>query len=83
MRLPEKDSSTFRGVVTGLQSFIGTAVTLLIGLWVSVEAVPGCPEAVLKFAQDNVVIIAGSLGVSSGTVSFLWNIIFRKDVRNY
>lgn len=83
MRLPKKDSATFRGVITSAQGFIGSLAALGFGLWLTLKGVPGCSEAFAKFVQDNLITIAGGFGVSTGAVSFLWNVIFRKDVKNY
>lgn len=82
MNLPKQDSAVGRGIKTSAQGFIGAVLAILIGLITVIHNVPGCGEAVAKFAQDNIVLIAGGFGVSSGTVSVIWN-LFRKDVPNY
>ncbi len=82
LRLPKQDSATGRSIKTGIQAIIGTAITLIVGLTVAINGVPGCPEAILKFAQDNFIQIAGMIGISSGFASFVWN-YFRKGVKNY
>lgn len=83
MRLPTKDSATYRGAITSAQGFLGAFWALAVSLWAAISVVPGCPEAVLGFVKDNLIYIAAGFGVSSGTVSLLWNIFFRKDVKNY
>ena len=83
MRLPSKDSAAWRGVITSLQGFVGSIPVLVVGLWAATKTVPGCNEVVVKFIYDNIVLIAGSFGVSSGVVSTAWNVFFRKDVKNY
>lgn len=83
MRLPSKDSSTFRGLITTAQGFVASFSALALSLWAAIGAVPGCPEAIIKFVYDNLLIIAGGFGISTGVVSFAWNVLFRKDVKNY
>ena len=82
LKLPKQDSATGRGIKTGVQSIIGTAITLIAGLLLVINGVPGCPEAIIKFAMDNFLIIAGAIGLSSGATGFIWN-VFRKGVKNY
>lgn len=82
VKLPSQDSATGRGLKTTLQGFIGAAVALFVGLLAVTRTVPGCNEAIMKFFYDNLLLLAGGAGVSSGVVSFVWN-LFRKDVKNY
>jgi len=82
MNLPSQDSATGRGLKTTVQGFIGATVALLVGLFTVTKTVPGCNEVILKFFYDNLLVIAGGAGVSSGVVAFLWNLL-RKDVKNY
>lgn len=82
-RLPKKDSSTWRGIMTGAQTFIGAIPVLFVGLWMATKTVPGCNEAVVTFIYNNIVQLAAGFGVSGGAVSFAWNVLFRKEVKNY
>lgn len=82
LKLPKQDSATGRGIKTGIQSIIGTSITLAAGLFLVIKGVPGCPEAIVKYAMDNFVIIAGAIGFSSGAAGFIWNVL-RKGVKNY
>lgn len=83
MRFPEKDSSTFRGVITGAQTAVGVVILFITGLFGVIGGVPGCGEAIVGFIKENVLQVAAFFGVSSGLVSFAWNALFRKDVQNY
>lgn len=83
MQLPKKDSATGRGIRTTAQGFISAAVLLGGALVAAINGVPGCGEAIVKVVQDNFLLIASTFGVSTGLVSFLWNVFLRKDVRNY
>lgn len=76
--LPSQDSATGRGLKTALQSVIG----LVVGLAVTVWAVPGVPDAIIHYVQKNLWEIALMVGVPSGITSFVWN-YFRKGVKNY
>lgn len=83
IKLPTQDSSTGRGLKTTIQAGAGTLiVTAIINLLVSVWNVPGVPDVVLSWLQENIFKIAGSIGVSSGIVAFLWNLP-RRDIPNY
>ena len=70
MKLPQKDSATFRALVTLLQTIIGLAVVVL--------AMPEFTEVVRKFYPDALPVIA----IITAVVTFVWNVI-RKDVPNY
>ncbi len=82
--LPKKDSATYRGLITSLQGFIGAFITVMIGLWAAINSVPGCADVIADFIYNNVLLLAGSFGVSSGAVSFFYNWLFRhRDVKTY
>lgn len=83
INLPKKDSSVWRGAVTSVQGFVAAVVLLGSGLVATINGVPGCSEAVTKFIYDNWLIIAGTFGASTGVASFIFNFLFRKDVKNY
>ena len=70
MKLPQKDSATFRALVTLLQTVIGLSVVVL--------AMPEFKEIVTKYYPDTLPAIA----VFTTIVTFVWNVI-RKDVPNY
>lgn len=83
MKLPKQDSATGRGLKTGAQAGIATLVLTAIGsLAISVWNVPGVPDVVIKWAQDNAFQLAGGIGLSSGLVGYIWNLL-RSDVKNY
>lgn len=77
-RLPSNDSATGRGLKTAFQAMVGFVIGLATVIW----AVPGVPEAVMSYMQDNLSSVLLMVGASSGVVSFIWN-LFRKDVPNY
>lgn len=72
-----KNTPQGKGVRTGIQAFLGTAVTLIIGLFVVVWNVPGVPEAVLNYVSSNVLplVLGGSAasGVLSGIFAYFQN----------
>lgn len=70
MKLPSKDSATFRALVTGLQTAIGLLVVVL--------AMPEFKEIVTRYYPDALPAIA----VVTTVVTFVWNLV-RKDVKNY
>ncbi len=82
-RLPTTDSATGRGLKTAAQTGIGTVLaTAIFGLIVAIWQVPGVPEIVIRWLEDNVLLLATTFGASSGIVAFIWN-LFRKNVPNY
>lgn len=81
-RLPTQDSATGRGIKTSIQGFIAASVLLLGALYTAIKAVPGCSEAIIQVVSDNWALIAGTFGLSTGAVSFIWNVL-RKNVKNY
>lgn len=83
MKLPNQDSATGRGLKTAAQSGIATlALTAIVSLLVSIWNVPGVPDVVIKWAQNNALQLAGGIGVSSGVAGFIWN-LFRPGIKNY
>lgn len=83
MNLPSQDSATGRGLKTTAQAGIGTLLlTGLAKLAVDVWNVPGVPEIVVKYLQDNLILIASAVGISSGLTAFVWN-LFRPRVETY
>lgn len=70
MRLPAKDSATWRSIITGLQTFCGFLVALL--------ALPEFSELVQQFYPAAVPVIVTGAGLASFVLNF-----FRKDVKNY
>lgn len=82
VKLPSQDSATGRGIKTAIQAICG----FVIGLIIVVYKVPGVPEAVISYLQNNLFTVLLQIGVptalSSGFVAFVWN-VFRKDVKNY
>lgn len=73
MRLPSKDSATFRAIVTGAQAlggFMVFALILLRSVNVDQLSTSGYPQ------------LAGGVTVAIGVLSFITNFL-RKDVNNY
>jgi len=83
MRLPTKDSSAWRGLITAAQGFVGASGVIAAGFFAATKEVPGCNEAVMQFFFDNILFYSGAIGVSGGAVSTLWNMVFRNDVKDY
>lgn len=83
LRLPKKDSSTFRGLVTSAQGFFAVLFVLGTGLIGVIKGVPGCGEAVATYLQDNAIQYAVVLGLPAGLVSFVMNVFLRKEVKTY
>lgn len=82
MKLPSQDSATGRGIKTFIQAVGGFIVGLVVTVW----AVPGVPQAVINYVQQNAAQVLLTIGlpvaVSTGVISFIWNFL-RKDVKNY
>ena len=74
MRLPSQDSATGRAVKTAFQSIVGLLITLI--------AIPGVPEALTTYAREHTLPFLVFVGVPAGVVSFVMNFV-RKDVSNY
>lgn len=79
---PNNDTAVIRGVRTGLQTIVGTFVTFIVGLVLVVWKVPGVSDAVVNYVGANLPVVLLSVGIPTGLVSFVWNIL-RKDVRNW
>lgn len=78
IKLPKQDSATGRGLKTAAQAMIGFTVGLVAVVW----AVPGVPQAVLDYVQNNAIQVLLLVGVPSGLTSFIWNLL-RKNVKTY
>ena len=70
MKLPSKDSATWRAIVTGLQAFCGLLVALV--------AMPEFSQLVRQFYPAALPVIISGAAVASFVLNFL-----RKDVKNY
>lgn len=70
MRLPQKDSATWRAVITAVEATVGFILALL--------AVPGVAEVVRDFNPEVFVLIPTIVGVLNFARNYL-----RKDVVNY
>lgn len=64
-----KNTAAGKGIRTGIQSAVGSLVSLLVAVW----AVPGVPEVVTSFVAQNWLPLLLTVGVSSGVVSWLQN----------
>lgn len=70
MRLPTKDSATWRGLVTAVEATVAFILAIL--------TVPGVAEVIRDFNQEIFVLIP--------TITFILNFVrnyLRKDVANY
>lgn len=76
-----QDSATARGIKTALQALI----TFLVGLVIVVANVPGVTDAVVTYSKQHFIEVAVAFGVpfsvGTGLTSFLYNWIFRSDVK--
>ncbi len=83
IRLPKTDSATGRGLKTALQAL----VTFFIGLIIVVANVPGVTDAVVAYTKDHIVEVIVAFGVpmtvGTGLTSFIYNWLFRSDVKTY
>lgn len=70
MRLPSKDSATWRAIITGLQTFSGFLIALV-----------ATPEA-MKVIVDYYPQFVPAITVGATIAAFVWNLT-RKDVDNY
>lgn len=69
------DTAFMRGVRTAIQAAIGFIVGLVITVW----AVPGVPAAVSAYVAGHWIQLALTMGLPSGAAAFIWNAM-RKDV---
>ena len=65
----DKNTPVAKGVRTALQAVVGVVIGLVAVVW----AVPGVPEAVIAYLQDNLVQVLLLVGLPSGFVSYLQN----------
>lgn len=72
----KKDSAAWRGLITAAQAIVAFFVGLIVVIW----QVPGVPEVVITYTKEHLVQLLGLFGLSTGTTSFLFNLIFRKEV---
>jgi hypothetical protein len=70
MRLPQKDSATWRAIITALQTFCGFLIAL--------AAQPDTIRLINNFYPWIVPVIVSGAGVASFVLNF-----FRKSVNNY
>lgn len=73
LRLPKSTSATAKGLKTTLWAFIGSCITLGGALWLAINGVPGCSDAIINFLRNHFVEIAGLFAVPSGIVGFIGN----------
>lgn len=72
-----KDGAIARGLRTAAQAIIGLVVGLVVVVW----QVPGVPEAVTQYLQDNIIKLALAVGIPSGLAGYVWNLL-RSDISN-
>jgi hypothetical protein len=70
MRLPEKDSATYRSIITGVQT--------LLGFIVAAMAMPEFRELVHQWYPAALPILVGVASLSSFVLNY-----FRSSVKNY
>lgn len=70
MRLPSKDSATWRALITGAQAFCGFLVAAV--------ALPEFRQLVTEFYPAALPLLVSGAGVASFVLNF-----FRSSVRNY
>lgn len=58
-----------KGIRTGFQAVVGALVGLILAVW----AVPGVPEVVVNYLQDNAIQLLLIIGIPSGIVAFVQN----------
>lgn len=58
-----------RGLRTALQAFAGIA----LGLFTTVWAVEGVPEAVMNYMSDQALLLAGTSSVFAGLIGYFMN----------
>lgn len=75
------DSARGRGLRTGIQAALAALLTFIIGLIMAVWKVPGVPVAVVDYVQGHLIEVLLAIGIPSGLVSWVWNIL-RKGVPN-
>lgn len=78
VRLPSANSATTKGLRTTLWTFIGSCITLSGALWLAINAVPGCSDAVLNFVREHFVEIALAFSLPSGVIGFIGNALNHK-----
>lgn len=76
--LPSQDSAVGRALKTFVQAIVG----FIIGLAITVWAVPGVPDAIWEYVRGNFVQVLLTVGVPSGLTSLVWNLL-RKNIKNY
>jgi hypothetical protein len=69
MQPQEPKTPVVKGVRTGIQAIIGSVVGLVLVVW----AVPGVPEVVVNYLQNNWLPLLLLVGVPSGLVAWLQN----------
>ncbi len=77
--LPSKDSATSRALKTFVQALLGSLIGLVVAVW----STPGVPTVVVNYIQANMIPLILGIGVPSGLISLLWNLIFRPDLKKY
>jgi len=60
-----------KGVRTALQAIVGAFVGLVLVVW----AVPGVPEAVVEYLKSNAVPVLLAIGIPSGIVAWVQNLL--------
>jgi hypothetical protein len=77
MNILNNDTAVARGIRTAIQAAAG----FIIGLFTTIWAVPGVPDAIYQYLTGNAVKLAIAVGIPAGVVALVWNLL-RKDVKN-
>jgi hypothetical protein len=64
-----------------LRSAVSALVGFIVGLAITVWAVPGVPHAVILYTQDHIIDLLLTFGLSTGAVTYIVNLL-RKDIPN-
>lgn len=76
------DTALVRGVRTSIQAALATLLTFSVGCIFAVWNVPGVPDALLSYIYNNLPQCLMAIGLPTGIVSFIWNVL-RPNVRNW
>lgn len=60
-----------KGVRTAVQAIVGALIGLVVVVW----AVPGVPEAVVEYLKSNAVPVLLAIGIPSGIVAWVQNLL--------
>lgn len=82
LRLPDKNTATTNSFEVFLKALGGFALGLLVAVW----KVPGVPEAISSYVQQNWMSIILTVGIPTALSTGIINLIFdirKKGLKNY